>query len=152
MAKASYQDIAKELVVSYTMELETVMNYIANSEWLDGIKAKHVKQSLAADVQEELGHAQMLAKRIKVLDGRVPGSLELQWGQKSMQPPESSVDVRSVVQGVIEAEEGAIAQYQKIIDMTDGVDAVTQDLCIELMGDEQEHRREFVGYLKELDA
>ncbi len=149
--EAKRQEIVKELSRSYAMELETVANYIANSEWLDGIRAKHIKDALAADVQEELGHAQMLAKRIKVLEGRVPGSLDLKMEQKSLQPPGDSTDVIAVIRGVIEAEEGAIAQYHKIIELTDVIDPVTQDLCINLMGDEQEHRRMFRGFLLEAE-
>ena len=151
MDESKRKQIVAELSRSYMMELETVANYIANSEWLDGIRAKHIKDALAGDVTEELGHAQMLAKRIKVLDGRVPGSLELKMEQKSLQPPADSTDVIAVIRGVIEAEEGAIAQYQKIIELTDVVDPVTQDLCIDLMGDEQEHRRMFRGFLAEAE-
>ena len=39
------------------MELETVMNYIANSINLDGVRAEEIKKALAANVVEELGHA-----------------------------------------------------------------------------------------------
>jgi len=145
------KEIIALLQKSYNMELETVLNYIANSVWLDGMRAKHVKQSLAADVQEEIGHAQRLANRIKTIDGRIPGSQELQMEQVAAQPPKDSIDVKAVIEGVIEAEEGAIAQYQKIIEACEGVDPVTQDLCIELKGDEEEHRREFKGYLREAE-
>lgn len=64
----------------------------------------------------------MLAKRIKVLGGRVPGSLDLERDQKFLQPPEDSTDLTAVIKGVIEAEEGAIAQYEKIIRLCDQVD------------------------------
>ena len=56
------------------MELETVMNYIANSVNLDGVRAEEIKKSLAADVTAEIGHAQLFAKRIKTLSGMAPGS------------------------------------------------------------------------------
>lgn len=143
--------IIKELKTAYAMELETVENYLANSVDLDGIRAEEIKKSLAKDIQEELGHAQLLAKRIKVLEGRVPGSLELPRDQKMLQPPEDSTDVISVIRGVIQAEEGAIAQYQKIIKLCDQLDWVTQDMAVELLGDEQEHRRQFVGFLHEYE-
>ncbi|MFW6335593.1 MAG: ferritin-like domain-containing protein [Phycisphaeraceae bacterium] len=142
--------IIKELCTSYNMELETVCNYVANSVHLDGFRAKHVKDSLDEDVQEELGHAQRIAHRIKVLGGRIPGSQDLQMNQTTAQPPEDTLDVVSVIQGVIEAEAGAIDQYQKIIEMTDGIDPVTQDLCVELKGDEEEHYRLFKGFLAEI--
>jgi len=141
--------IIEELKVAYRMELETVMNYLANSINLDGVRAEEIKKSLAADVTAELGHAQQLGRRIKTLGGTLPGSLAMKWDQNSMQPPADQTDVVTVIKGVIEAEESAIAQYNKIIKLSEGIDYVTQDLCIELLGDEEEHRREFVGYLKE---
>jgi len=57
----------------------------------------------------------------------------------------------TVIKGVIEAEQGAMDQYDKIIKLCDGYDYVTQDLCITLLSDEQQHRREFVGFLKEYE-
>lgn len=138
---------------AYNMELETVANYVANSIHLDGMLAMEVKESLQQDVQEELGHAQSLAKRIKVLGGRVPGSQDLKMEQTTLQPPKDTVDVLSVINGVIDAEDAAIDQYQKIIEFTgDELDPVTQDLAITLKGDEEEHRREFAGFLREYEA
>jgi bacterioferritin len=145
------EEIARELKRAYGMELETVQNYLANSIDLDGVRAEEIKKSLAADIQEEIGHAQMLARRIKVLGGRVPGSLELERNQKFMQPPKDSTDLITVIKGVIKAEDSAIAQYEKIIGLCDQVDFVTQDLCVTVLGDEQEHRRAFVGYLTEFE-
>ena len=150
ISEAKAKPIIKELSISYNMELETVCNYIANSIYLDGFRAKHVKDSLAADVQEELGHAQQLAQRIKTLGGRIPGSQDLKMNQTAAQPPHDTLDVVSVIEGVIEAESGAIDQYQKIIEMTEGIDPVTQDMCIELKGDEEEHYRLFKGFLAEV--
>ena len=147
MAKKS--NVVKELICSYWMELETVQNYLANSTNLDGVRAEEIKKSLAADVAAELGHAQQLAARIKILEGQVPGSMDFKPAQKSLQPPADSTDVVAVIKGVIEAEEGAIAQYKKIIKLCDGDDYVTQDLCITLLADEEGHRREFIGFLKE---
>ena len=145
------QKIVDNLVVSYWMEIETVQNYLANSQNLDGVRAMEIKESLEQDIQEELGHAQQIAARINVLGGTVPGSMKFKAEQKSLQPPKDSTDVVSVIKGVIEAEDGAINQYQKIIDMCDGVDYATQDMVIALMADEQEHRRDFVGFLMEYD-
>lgn len=145
------EDIIKELKIAYEMELETVQNYIAASVNLDGVRSDVIKKSLAADIGEELGHAQQLASRIKVVGGIVPGSFDLETRQKTLQPPADTTDIISVIKGVIDAEEGAIAQYNKIIKMCDGVDYVTQDMVITILGDEQGHRREFIGFLKEYE-
>lgn len=149
---ASREEIIRELQVSYWMEIETVMNYIANSINLDGVRAEEIKKSLQADITAELGHAQTLAQRIKTIGGIVPGSLAFKAGQQALQPPAKLTDVVAVIKGVIEAEEGAIAQYNKLIKLCDGVDYVTQDLCIQALGDEESHRREFLGYLAEYEG
>jgi ferritin-like protein len=39
-----------------------------------------------------------------------------------------------------------------LIDDTDGVDWVTQDLAISILADEEAHRRLFEGCLREYDA
>ena len=136
------------LAKSYWMEMETVMSYISASVNLDGVGAQEIKESLAEDVQEELGHAQRFADRIKELYGVVPGSQEFKAEQSYLQPPEEQTDVIHVIRGVIEAETGAIEHYTELVEVTDGVDPVTQDMVIEILHDEQGHRRLFEGFLR----
>ncbi|HYG77719.1 MAG TPA: ferritin-like domain-containing protein [Planctomycetota bacterium] len=144
-------EILEALKIAYNMEMETVMNYVSNSINLDGVRAKEIKESLEDDITAELEHARRLGRRIHILGGTVPGSQELKFDQASLQPRKDSADLVSVINGVIEAEEAACEHYRKLIDICDGVDFVTQELCIELLGDEEEHRREFQGYLKEFE-
>lgn len=147
----SNKKIIEALTVAYWMELETVQNYIANSVNLDGVRAEEIKKALAADVTAEIGHATQLAGRIRVLGGMVPGSMHFKPKQKSLQPPRDSTDLVSVIKGVIDAEDAACGQYRKIIKLCEGKDYVTQDLCVTLLGDEEEHRREFHGFLSEYE-
>ena len=141
------------LIKAYNAEIETVANYLCNSVNLDGVRARHIKQALQADITEELNHATLLANRIKTIGGSVPGSQALKMTQSTLQPPKSSVDVVAVIRGVIDAEEGAIAAYQRIIELSEASkDYVTADLATTILGDEQEHRREFIGFLKEYEA
>ncbi len=136
------------LTTSYCMEIETVMNYLAHSVNLDGVRAEEIKKSLGADIAEEVSHAQQIGKRIKQLGGTLPGSAGVRLGGQK-QPPTDTTDVVSVIEAVIEAEEGACAQYRKIIAAVDGQDYVTQDLCVRLLADEEDHLVQFRGYLKE---
>ena len=145
------QEIIDKLCVAYAMELETVQNYIANSVHLDGIRSDVIKKALAADVATEVLHAQQLAMRIKTLGGRVPGSLDNKRDQTYLQPPKDTSDVVFIIKGVIRAEEGAIDQYNKIIRLCETRDYVTQDQAIKILGDEEQHRREFIGFLREYD-
>jgi bacterioferritin len=140
------------LTTAYWMEIETVMSYIANSINPDGVRAMEIRESLEADIQEELGHAKQFAARIKELYGVVPGSLEFSAEQSYLQPPDDQVDVVHVIRGVIEAETGAIEHYSRIIEETDAIDPVTQDMVIAILHDEQGHKRLFEGFLREYEA
>ena len=151
MNQATNDAIIKELTRAYWLELEATLNYLAISVDLDGIRAEEIKTSLAEDIQIEITHAQELAARIKEIGGSVPGSFAFKPEQASLQPPEDSTDLIAVIHGVIEAENSAIDQYNKIIRMCDGIDYVTQDLCVKLLADEEKHRREFRGFLKEFE-
>jgi bacterioferritin len=146
------QQIIVMLKKAYWMEIETVMSYIANSINPDGVRAQEIVESLNTDIQEELGHAQQFAARIKELYGVVPGSLDFSAEQSYLQPPEHQTDIVHVIKGVIEAETGAIEHYNRIIQDTDQIDPVTQDMVIAILRDEEGHRRLFEGYLREYEA
>src|SRR6266498_3621166 len=110
------------------MEIETVMSYLANSINPDGVRAQEIKESLEEDIQEELGHARQFGERIKELYGVIPGSMDFSAEQSYLQPPEHQTDIVHVIKGVIEAETGAIEHYNHVIQQTDQIDPVTQDM------------------------
>src|SRR5688572_24078867 len=145
------KEIVGLLTKAYWMELETVMSYIANSVNLDGVRAEEIKKSLAADVTDELGHAQAFAQRVKTLYGKVPGSEEFKAEQSFLQPPADTTDVASVIKGVIKAEQGAIDHYMKIITSCTDADPVTADMVTTILADEEKHMRTFEGFLKEYE-
>jgi len=137
---------------AYFAELETVINYVTESVNPDGVRAQEIKEALEEDIQEELGHAQQFAERIKDLYGVVPGSMDFNAVQDTLQPPEDQVDIVHVIKGVIDAETAAIELYTQIIEETEGADPVTQDMTIAVLHDEQGHRRLFEGFLREYEA
>jgi bacterioferritin len=146
------EEIIGLLTKAYWMELETVMSYLANSINPDGVRAQEIIESLKTDVQEELSHAQQFGERIKELYGVVPGSLEFTAEQSYLQPPEHQTDIVHVIKGVIEAETGAIEHYNHIVEVTDQVDPVTNDMVVTILHDEEGHRRLFEGFLREYEA
>ena len=114
------EELVELLKKAYWMEIETVMSYITNSINPDGVRAQEIIESLQEDIQEELGHAQQFAQRIKDLYGVVPGVWSSRREQTYLQPPEHQTDVVHVIKGVIEAETGAIEHYNEIIEFTEG--------------------------------
>ena len=97
------EQIVEMLKKAYWMEIETVMSYITNSINPDGVRAQEIVESLQQDIQEELGHAQQFAQRIKELYGVVPGSLEFSAEQSYLQPPAEQNDM---VIAILRDEEG----------------------------------------------
>ena len=146
------EEIVELLKTAYFMELETVMSYVTNSVNPDGVRAQEVKESVEEDIQEELTHAQQFAARIKELYGVVPGSMEFKASQDTLQPPDDQVDLVHVIKGVIDAEDGAIQHYTRVVEETEEIDPVTQDMFIAILHDEQGHRRLFEGFLREYEA
>jgi bacterioferritin len=150
--KEKREEIIELLRKAYWMEIETVISYLANSVNPDGVRAQEIKESLEEDITEELGHAKQFAERIKELYGVVPGSEDFTAEQSYLQPPEPQTDIVSVIRGVIAAETGAIEHYTRIVEVTDQVDPVTNDMVIDILHDEQGHRRLFEGFLREYEA
>ncbi|MEJ7875640.1 MAG: ferritin-like domain-containing protein [Solirubrobacterales bacterium] len=146
------EKVIEMLKKAYWMEVETVMSYIANSVNPDGVRAEEIKKSLEQDIQEELGHAQQFAARIKELYGVVPGSEDFTAEQSFLQPPGDQIDVVHVIKGVIEAEAGAIEHYAKMIEFCSDTDPVTEDMLIAILRDEQGHMRQFEGFLREYES
>ena len=146
------EHVVELLKTAYFMELETVMNYVTNSINPDGVRAQEVKENIEEDIQEELAHAQQIAARIKELYGTVPGSADFKATQLALQPPEDQIDVVHVIKGVIDAEDGAIQHYTRIVEETEEIDPVTNDMFIAILHDEQGHRRLFEGFLREYEA
>ena len=145
------EEVTQLLKKAYADEIETVMNYLTNSIILDGVSAEEVKESLEVDIQEELGHAEMLGNRLKQLDERPPASYDFEASQESLQPPEDSTDVLSVIDGVLDAEEGAIETYRSLITAAGDEDPVTEDIAVTILADEEAHRTEFRGFKREYE-
>lgn len=150
-ASADRERIITLLTRAYWMEIETVMNYMAASVNPDGVRGRAIARAIADDIEEELGHTRRFAARIKELYGVVPGSVDFSAEQQYMHPPQHQTDTVSVIRAVIDAENGAIEHYTKIIRETDEIDPVTQDMVIEILHDEQAHRRLFEGFMREYE-
>jgi bacterioferritin len=145
------EHVVSLLTQAYWMEMETVMNYVAGSINPDGVRARQIAASLEEDIQEELGHARKFGERIKELYGVVPSSVDFKSEQEFMRPPADQTDVVGLIRGVIRAESGAIEHYSRIVAETEEIDPVTQDMVIDILHDEEGHRRLFEGFLREYE-
>ncbi|MGA8479159.1 MAG: ferritin-like domain-containing protein [Chthoniobacterales bacterium] len=141
-------EIVAELQICYATEIEMIQNYLANAIDLEGSRAEPIKALFDDEVQTALTHARRLAKRIKALEGRIPGSVELPGVHKGLLPPADPTNLDSALLRAIKSEDVAIAQYERVIQLCDGHDFVTLDLVIELLVDERERRQRLVALLQ----
>jgi bacterioferritin len=140
-------EIVAELRASYATEIEIIEDYLANGTSLESTRAEAIRNLFDEEVQTALGHARRLAKRIKALEGRVPGSRELPRTQTNLRPSANTDDMDIALHDAIKSQDAAIAQYERIIRLSDGHDFVTLDLVIELLVDERERRQRLVELL-----
>ena len=79
----------------------------------------------------------------------MPGPGDFEATQDFLQPPDDQREIATVIRGVIAAETGAIEHYEAVVAATDQIDPVTNDMVIDILHDEQRHRRLFEGFLRE---
>jgi bacterioferritin len=144
--EARREEIIALLTTAYWMEVETVMSYIQASANLEGVDAREISGSLEADIADEIAHAQLFAARIHQLGGVVPGSKSFRPSQDTLQAPPQPTDIAYVIDGVIDAERGAVEHYTRIIEACEGIDPVTADMLTTILADEQGHMRLFQGF------
>ena len=145
--------VAKKLVRAYQDEIETAMNYISAGTNIQrlGVKGHTVSESLLGDVDDEMGHAKILAGRLHALGYKVPCSSMFRVRQASLSC-ENHGNLRAVAVAVIEAEDSAIALYKEIAALCDQTgDFATLDIVSEILVDEERHKREFEDFLNDLE-
>lgn len=148
---AHKSEVVELLHTAYRDELESALNYLANAESLEGVFGEQVGENLLVEAEEEFGHAQMIARRLGVLDSVPQGSQEMDFEQDYLQPEdEQHVDVLSVIEGVIQAETEAIEHYKKLAETAEHAgDRTTRNLAEDLIADEEAHLDLFKSYRRE---
>lgn len=146
------EQLVEMLTKAYWMEIETVMNYLAASISQPGAHTLAVRTALREGVEEEVGHARALGRRIQELHGVVPGVSASTGDEDGPKPFSSPTDLATMLEAVVAAETSAIRHYMQIMRVTRQVDQDTNDVVLEILRDEQRHLRLFEDFLKEFSA
>jgi bacterioferritin len=142
MDKAS--QIVAELKTAYATQMRIIQNCLADAIDVDG--AETLQELLDQGAQTALGHARRIAKRIGALEGQVPRTVELSKSRDDQQPSFNPRDLDSILRDAVKTTAGAIAQYERIIQLCDGHDFVTMDLIIELLVAERDYRQRLTTF------
>ena len=150
--RAEREQLIEMLTRAYWMEIETVMSYIANSINPDGKRAQEIIESLEEDIQEELGHARVASASASSSSMGWCRARAASRPSRATCSPRGADRHRSCDQG---RDRGRVERSTTTTRSSSSARAatpVTQDMVIEILADEEGHRRLFEGFLREYEA
>lgn len=127
--------------------------YWIGAQMVEGPMRAEVEAELMEHATEELGHADLVAKRIIELNG-TPLLNPSEWAAASRCKYEAPTDpyVEEILAQNIRGERCAIQRYQDIAAYTDGKDYVTHAMAIQILADEVEHEKDLDDFVTDINA
>lgn len=162
MAKGSVEILKSKIDVQ---KLVDVLNAALAEEWLafyqywvgaqvvEGLQRAEVESEFLEHAHEEFDHANLLAARIKELDGVVVLD-PTEWANlaRCKYDKPTDFDVVALLKSNIGAERCAIHRYQEIAAMTEGIDFVTCDMAKKILAEEEEHEQDLVDFITDIES
>lgn len=145
-------------------KLLTELNKALADEWLAyyqywigakvaaGMMRTLVVAELIEHASDELRHADMLVERIMTLGGE-PIIEPKEWYEQTncgYETP-SNPNTKILVEQNIKGERCAIKVYQKLLEMVQGKDSVTEDMVREILADEVEHEEDLEAIVEDME-
>jgi bacterioferritin len=146
IVKARIEDVITDLNKAYADEWLAHYQYWLTALWIRGMDADTLRETLAQQSADELTHAEKIGKRIIQLGGTPvmnPNKLLEVSGCGYKEPPTNPVNLKEVIQDVLEAEACAIETYSKLSEKYRTTDLVTHEIFEELLEDEVEDEEEW---------
>ena len=142
--------LVKQLIKNASVEF-TAYYYFTNLRMhCGGVEGEGIKGVLEDARMEDLSHFESCIERIYQLGGKLPTHahefVEMS-GCEFLQVPEPSNDLTQILEKCLRAEQGAIANWNQVCNMTFGKDPVTYDLAKDLLAEEIEHEAWFLELL-----
>jgi bacterioferritin len=140
------KEIIKLLNHSLATELVCVLRYRRHHFTAHGLASAKIAEEFLVHADEELAHADRLARRIVQLGGEPdfsPDSLSI----RSHSDYDASTDLNEMIRANLIAERVAIETYSQMIALIGDKDATSRRLLEDIMSDEQEHADELKDWL-----
>ncbi len=144
-------DIVSLLNQAAAFEGLAAYRYLHLSKWAAGLNAPEIAEIFGRLSGEEWGHMSRIMDRVIELGGRPltrPSEWEGQSFGKYYEPPKNQADLKSMVMDSLASERVAIEFYRDLVRKTEGKDAVTYYLALELLGDEVKDEEYFERLLE----
>jgi bacterioferritin len=148
---ADRERVIQVLNEALATELVCVLRYKRHYFTANGINAEPVAAEFLQHANEEQVHADRIALRIKQLGGDPdfnPDTLTM----RSHAEYDQSHDLIEMIKEDLIAERVAIASYLEAIQWIGNGDPTTRRLLEDVLGQEEEHADDLVGFLQRFDA
>lgn len=140
------QTIIKLLNEALATELVCVLRYKRHYFMADGIHAEPVAAEFLEHAQEEMGHADRLAKRIVQLRGE-PNFSPDGLSQRSHAEYVEGNSLKDMIKENLVAERIAIESYREMVTYIGNQDPTTRRILEEILASEEDHADDLVSLL-----
>jgi bacterioferritin len=140
------EGVVKLLNDSLATELVCVLRYRRHHYTAHGLSSPSIADEFLVHANEELAHADRIAKRIVQLQGQpdyTPDTLTA----RSHAAYDDSSDLESMIKANLVAERVAIEAYSQFIKLVGDKDPATRRLLEDILADEQQHAEELETWL-----
>lgn len=146
---ADREAVIKLLNEALATELVCVLRYKRHYFMADGIHAEPVAAEFLEHAQEEMGHADLLAKRIVQLQGEPDFSPD-GLSQRSHAEYVEGNSLKDMIKENLVAERVAIESYREMIGYIGKQDPTTRRILEEILASEEAHADDLVSLLQGL--
>lgn len=139
-------DVIKLLNDALATELVCVLRYRRHHFTAQGLASAAIAGEFLVHANEEMAHADSLARRIVQLGGEpdfAPDSLT----KRSHAPYDDSKHLKAMIKSNLQAERVAIEGYSQMIDLIGDKDSTTRRLLEDILSQEQAHAEELRDWL-----
>lgn len=146
------ENLIKMLNAALAEEWLAYYQYWIGAQLVEGPMRAEVEAELMEHAQEELNHADMVAKRIIELNG-TPVLDPSEWTKLARCKYDAPTDpyVEIILKQNIAGERCAIQRYQEIADYTDKKDWVTHTMAVTILAEEVEHEKDLDDFVVDIE-
>lgn len=147
---ADREAVIDMLNVALATELVCVLRYKRHYYMASGIHSESVKAEFLEHANEEMGHADRIAKRIVELRGAPDFSPDTLSRRSHAEYIEADESLKAMIRENLVAERVAIDSYREMVAYVKDTDPTTHKLLREILETEEEHAEDLVSLLEGL--
>jgi ferritin-like protein len=147
---ANVEEIVKLLVINASVEFTAYYYFTLLRAHCTGMEGEGIKGVIEDARLEDLSHFESCIERIYQLGGTLPidaTDFIKMSGCEFLQLPPKRTDLKSILEKCLKAEQGAIVNWNKMCNLTQGKDPTTYDIAKDILAEEIEHEAWFLELL-----